>query len=74
MHSRRACSRCAQPPTPVWEEAQQFSIADMGPMQGFGSCLSGRLIFNFDTDCSRIGATAVEAPLDGMMEDEWELY
>jgi len=42
-------------------------MADMGPMHGFGSCLSGRLIFSFVTDCSRMGVTAVEMPLGGIV-------
>ena len=44
-----------------------LSIAVIGPIHGFASCLSGCLIFRRDTDWSLIGLTAVEAPLGGMV-------
>lgn len=44
-----------------------LSIAVIGPIHGFASCLSGCLIFRRDTDWSLIGLTAVEVPLGGMM-------
>lgn len=43
-------------------------------MHGFISCLSGRWIFNFLTDCSRIGFMAVEAPLGGILRFEKGLF
>ena len=45
-----------------------LNIALMGPMQGFGSCLSGRLIFSFEMDCNRTGFIAVEAPFGGILK------
>jgi hypothetical protein len=44
-----------------------LNIALIGPRHGLGSCLSGCLIFNRLTDCSRIGLTAVEEPLGGIL-------
>lgn len=44
-----------------------LSMADMGPMHGFASCLSGCLIFNRETDCSLMGLTVVETPFGGML-------
>lgn len=44
-----------------------LSIAVIGPRHGFGCCLSGCLILRCETDCSRMGLTAVEAPLGGIL-------
>jgi hypothetical protein len=44
-----------------------LNMAVIGPRQGFGSCLSGCLIFKRDTVCSRTGFIAVEAPRGGIL-------
>ena len=42
-------------------------MAFIGPRHGFASCLSGRLILSRETDWSRIGLIAVEAPFGGIV-------
>lgn len=46
-----------------------LSIALIGPRHGFGSALSGCLIFIRETVCSLIGLMAVDEPLGGMVEE-----
>lgn len=45
-----------------------LNMALMGPKHGFGSALSGCLIFIRDTVCSLIGFMAVDEPLGGMVK------
>ena len=42
-------------------------MAVIAPMHGAGSCLFGFLTLNRVTDCNRMGLTAVEAPLGGIL-------
>ena len=47
-----------------------LNIAVIGPIHGFGSCLSGLLILSLATVCSRIGVVTVERLFEGMIAAE----
>lgn len=51
-----------------------LSMALMAPRHGVGACLSGCRIRSLSTVCSRIGLSAVEAPLGGMARDSASDY
>ena len=72
IHSLNACSSAAQFKEDVFPadaaeavEAQQVSIADIGPMHGEVSVVLGRFILSLLTDCRRMGEVAVESGVRG---------